>query len=164
MAGDRQGLAPAARAQGPIRKANGWRAEAKRRTVTTEVSCFARNAWNTQGKKLRSSPLQQGIKRRSHLLPTKAIHEAAYEGGFVSVRPKVIGKVRMFRSTGWLTIAGMKSRCAYIGASHPVPSAAANGYIASAMVRQARSCGNRCPLPNQHIDRDALASGYDTAA
>jgi MFS family permease len=35
MAGDRQGLAPAARAQGPIREANGWRAEATRRTVTT---------------------------------------------------------------------------------------------------------------------------------
>jgi hypothetical protein len=60
--------------------------------------------------------LQQGIKRRSHPLPTKAIHEAAYEGGFVSVRPKVIGKVRMFRSTDWLTIAGMKSRlCLQMG-------------------------------------------------
>jgi hypothetical protein len=63
-----------------------------------------------QGKKLRAAPLQQGIKRRSHPLPTKAIHEAAYEGGFVSVRPNVIGKVRMFRSIGWLTIAVMKSR------------------------------------------------------
>jgi hypothetical protein len=52
--------------------------------------------------------LQQGIKRRSHPLPTKAIQEAAYEGGFVSVRPKAIGKVWMFRSTGWLPIAGMK--------------------------------------------------------
>jgi hypothetical protein len=54
--------------------------------------------------------LQQGIKRRSHPLPTKAIQEAADEGGFVSVRPKVIGKVWMFRSTGRLTIAGMKLR------------------------------------------------------
>jgi hypothetical protein len=60
--------------------------------------------------------LQQGIKRRSHPLPTKAIEEAAYEGGFVSVRPKVIGKARIFRSTGWLTIAGMKSRlCLQMG-------------------------------------------------
>jgi hypothetical protein len=60
--------------------------------------------------------LQQGIKRRSHPLPTKAIHEAADEGGFESVRPKVIGKVWMFRSTGWLTIAGMKSRlCLQMG-------------------------------------------------
>jgi hypothetical protein len=84
--------------------------------VTTEVSCLARNAWNTQGKKLRAAPLQQGIKRRSHPLPTKAIQEAAYESGFVSVRPKVISKVRIFRSTGWLTIAGMKSRlCLQMG-------------------------------------------------
>jgi hypothetical protein len=84
--------------------------------VTTEVSCLARNAWNTQGKKLRAAPLQQGVKRRSHPLPTKAIQEAAYESGFVSVRPKVIDKARIFRSIGWLTIAGMKSRlCLQMG-------------------------------------------------
>jgi hypothetical protein len=69
-----------------------------------------------QGKKLRAAPLQQGIKRRSHPLPTKAIQEAAYEGEFVSVRPKAIGKARIFCSTGWLTIAGMKSRlCLQMG-------------------------------------------------
>jgi hypothetical protein len=41
-----------------------------------------------QGKKLRAAPLQQGIKRRSHPLPTKAIHEAAHEGGVEQSGPR----------------------------------------------------------------------------
>ncbi len=74
MAGLRQGLAPAA-PEGRNAVEDG----------EAQVSCLARNAQPTEGRQAGEEtwgePLQQGGKRRSRPLPTKAIDEDVGECG-----------------------------------------------------------------------------------
>ena len=62
-----------------------------------------------QGKKLWAAPLQQGGKRRSRPLPTKAIHEVGNERGSHPFGPRRFGEGRIFLSIDRLTVARAQS-------------------------------------------------------